>query len=114
MIALFPGSTSRVWSYSAFAFIFAWALRAAILEPLAIASLMQVFFKTIEGQTPDPEWKERLSSASSRKFRELAAKASSLDSGAHFAHRPPPSHRTGAGMSGKRSSSQSRIGARWG
>jgi hypothetical protein len=35
---------------------------------------MQVFFKTIEGQTPDPVWSERLSTASTR-FRELAGKA---------------------------------------
>jgi hypothetical protein len=58
----------------AFAFIFAWAAKAAILEPVAIACLMQVYFKTIEGQTPNAEWEQRLSQASG-KFRELAAKA---------------------------------------
>jgi hypothetical protein len=56
------------------ALIFAWAFKAAILEPIAIAALMQVYFKTIEGQTPNPEWDERLSSAS-RRFRELVGKA---------------------------------------
>jgi hypothetical protein len=65
------------------AFIFAWALKAAILEPFALAALMQVYFKTVEGQTPDPVWSERLSSASAR-FRELAGKA------AGWAPKPAP------------------------
>jgi len=72
VLALFPGQLG-VWGF-AFAFIFAWALKAALLEPFAIAALMQVFFETIEGQTPNPEWKERLSSASA-KFRDLGKKA---------------------------------------
>lgn len=82
MMAFFPGS-SWIW-VAAFAFIFAWALKAAILEPLAIAALMEVFFKTIEGQTPDPQWNERLTSASHR-FRDLATKA------AAYVPKPPAS-----------------------
>ena len=35
---------------------------------------MQVYFKTIEGQKPDPEWEARLDSVSKR-FRELGNKA---------------------------------------
>jgi hypothetical protein len=58
----------------ALAFIFAWAAKAALLEPVAIACLMQVYFKTIEGQTPNAEWEERLSTVSTR-FRDLATKA---------------------------------------
>ncbi len=72
LLALFPGELGA-WGF-AFAFIFAWALKAALLEPLAIAALMQVFFETIEGQTPDPEWEAKLSSVSS-KFRDLGKKA---------------------------------------
>ena len=72
LLALFPGRI-EAWGF-AFAFVFAMALKAALLEPLAIAALMQVFFKTIEGQTPNPEWEAKLSSASSR-FRELGQKA---------------------------------------
>jgi hypothetical protein len=72
MAALFPGHFG-IWAF-ALAFIFAWAIKAATIEPFAIAALMQVFFKTIEGQTPDPLWKGRLSTASGR-FRELSAKA---------------------------------------
>jgi hypothetical protein len=62
-----------VWTL-AFAIIFAWAAKAALLEPVAIACLMQVYFKTIEGQTPNAEWQQRLEQASG-KFRELGAKA---------------------------------------
>ena len=73
VLALFPGHLT-MWGF-VFAIIFAWAFKAALLEPIAIAALMQVFFKTIEGQTPNAEWEQRLSQASSR-FRELAQKAS--------------------------------------
>jgi hypothetical protein len=38
--------------------------------------MMDVYFKTIEGQTPNPEWDQKLSSASD-KFRELSQKAAS-------------------------------------
>jgi len=72
LLALVPGHFFA-WGF-AFAFVFAWALKAALLEPVAIASLMQVYFKTIEGQKPDPEWEARLDSVSKR-FRELGAKA---------------------------------------
>ena len=72
LVALMPGQLA-IWTF-AIAFVFAWALKAAVLEPVAIASLMQVYFRTIEGQTPNPEWEARLDSASKR-FRELGAKA---------------------------------------
>jgi hypothetical protein len=72
LLALVPGHFFA-WGF-AFAFIFAWGLKAALLEPIAIASLMQVYFKTIDGQTPNPEWEARLDSVSKR-FRELGTKA---------------------------------------
>jgi hypothetical protein len=72
-VAYFLPGSSGIWVF-VFAVIFAIALKKALLEPLAIASLMQVFFKTIEGQAPDPEWKARLDSAS-RQFQELGEKA---------------------------------------
>jgi hypothetical protein len=64
-------------------------LKVALLEPLAIAALMQVFFQTIEGQRPDPQWEDRLNTASAR-FRELSEKA------ANWIPRPaiPPSAST--------------------
>jgi hypothetical protein len=72
-VAYLVHGNAGVWTF-AFAVIFALALKKALLEPLAIYSLMQVYFKTIEGQTPDPEWSARLNSAS-RHFRELGQKA---------------------------------------
>jgi hypothetical protein len=64
------------WSAFGFvlALIFAWSFKAALIEPFAIVSLMQVYFSAIEGQQPDPEWDERLSGAS-RKFRQLKDRA---------------------------------------
>jgi len=57
-----------------FALIFAWAVKAAVLEPFAIAAMMEVYFRVIEGQTPDPAWDERIGEVS-RKFRDLRDKA---------------------------------------
>lgn len=59
-----------------FALIMAWAIKAAILEPFAIACLLQSYFQAIEGQSPDPEWEARLETASG-KFAQLKEKAAS-------------------------------------
>lgn len=67
-----PGGWS--WGSFVFALVFAWAVKAALIEPFAIACLMEVYFKVIEGQTPDPVWDQRLSSASG-KFAQLRDKA---------------------------------------
>jgi hypothetical protein len=61
------------WAF-VFAIVLAWAVKAALLEPFAIAALMQVYFKVIEGQKPNPDWDQRLANAS-KKFRELKEKA---------------------------------------
>lgn len=72
LVYLIPGA----WSAGGliFAILFAWAVKAALIEPFAIACMMQVFFRTIEGQTPDPVWEERLGQASD-KFREMGKRA---------------------------------------
>lgn len=72
ILYLLPGA----WNAYAFigAFLFAWAFKAAVMEPFAIACLTQAYFNAIEGQTPDPEWEQRLDAAS-HKFRELSRKA---------------------------------------
>ncbi|MEO8756380.1 MAG: hypothetical protein ABI398_01325 [Devosia sp.] len=57
-----------------FAILFAWAVKAALIEPFAIAAMMDVYFRVIEGQTPDPAWDERIGQVS-RKFRDLKEKA---------------------------------------
>jgi hypothetical protein len=57
-----------------FALIFAWAVKAALIEPFAIACLMQAYFRAIEGQTPDPEWDARIGGVS-RKFNQIKERA---------------------------------------
>jgi hypothetical protein len=87
LAALFPGHFG-IWAI-ALAFVFAWAIKAATIEPFAIAALMQVFFRSIEGQTPDPQWKDRLSMASGR-FRELGNRAAGWAPAASPAGGPRP------------------------
>lgn len=72
VVYLLPGA----WSAGGFVFalVFAWAVKAALIEPFAIASMMQVYFKAIEGQSPDPAWAARIEGASG-KFKELGARA---------------------------------------
>ena len=69
---LYPGGLSRIGIVVAF--ILAWSVKQALLEPLAVACLLQAYFRTIEGQSPDPQWDARLDQMS-QKFRELKAKA---------------------------------------
>lgn len=57
-----------------FALVFAWAIKAAVIEPFAIACLLQAYFQAIEGQTPDAEWESRLDGVS-RKFSQMKDKA---------------------------------------
>lgn len=72
IVWLMPGG----WSAAGlvFALIFAWAVKAALIEPFAIACMMQVFFRTTAGQRPDPEWDARIAGVS-RKFTDLKDKA---------------------------------------
>lgn len=64
------------WSAGAFVFalLFAWSIKAALLEPFAVTCLMDVYLKTIEGQQPDQEWEARLEQMSG-KFRKLKERA---------------------------------------
>jgi len=48
--------------------------QAALLEPFAITCMMQIYFKTIEGQQPNPEWEAKLEQMSG-KFRKLKDRA---------------------------------------
>jgi hypothetical protein len=88
VVYLMPGHLSG-WGF-VLAIVFAWALKAAFVEPFAIASLMQVYIKTIEGQTPNPDWDYRLSEAS-RQFRELKERAMSSFGGGRAGPAPQPS-----------------------
>lgn len=71
VVYLLPGA----WSAGGFVFavLFAWAVKVALVEPFAIACLLQVYFKVTEGQVPNPEWRAKLDGATG-KFRELGEK----------------------------------------
>lgn len=75
---LFPGGLSALAVL--LALVFAWAIRAALVEPLVLACLLQVFFKVTEGQAPDPAWEQRLDGVSDR-FREIRRKALAAGAG---------------------------------
>ncbi len=72
LVYLMPGT----WSAGGFVFalLFAWSFKVALFDPFAVACLMQVYFKTIDGQQPNPEWEARLEQMSG-KFRELKERA---------------------------------------
>lgn len=72
LVYFLPGA----WSAGGFVFalLFAWAFKAALLEPLAICCMMQVFFRVTDGQQPNPEWRAKLASLSG-KFRQIGEKA---------------------------------------
>ena len=76
LVSLFPGTAGPLTIVVAL--VFAWGLKQAIIEPLGMTALMQVFFKVIEGQQPDPEWDARLNDVSS-KFASLRDKARDWD-----------------------------------
>jgi len=57
-----------------FALVIAWALKAALFEPFAVACLLQAFFRATQGQSLDPAWEARLDTLSD-KFRQLRDRA---------------------------------------
>ena len=63
-----------------FALLFAWAVKVAVIEPFAIACLLQAFFKVTAGQVPNPEWEAKLETASV-KFKTLGDRAMTWASG---------------------------------
>jgi hypothetical protein len=64
------------WSTGGFVFaiLFAWAVKVALIEPFAIACLLQAFHKVTDGQEPNPDWVAKLEGVSD-KFRSLGEKA---------------------------------------
>lgn len=58
MVWMLPGQMSAMTFI--FALVFAWAAKAALLEPLALVCMMQAYFRVIDGQQPDPVWDQRL------------------------------------------------------
>lgn len=78
ILYMMPGQLAG-WSF-VLALVFAWAIKAALIEPFVIAALMTVYFRAIEGQTPNAEWDRKLTEASSH-FRELKDKAADAFAG---------------------------------
>ncbi len=72
IVYMMPGAASA--GGFVFAILFAWAAKVALIEPFAIACLLQAFFKVTEGQKPKPEWVAKLDGASA-KFGKLTEKA---------------------------------------
>ena len=72
VVYVMPGA----WSAGGivFALVFAWAVKKSLLEPFAIACMMQVYFEAIEGQSPNPEWDAKLTKVS-KKFAVMKEKA---------------------------------------
>lgn len=72
LIWLLPGDASA--GMYLVALIFAWAIKAAIIEPFALACMLQAYFNVTAGQEPLPEWRGRLTQVSD-KFRQLGERA---------------------------------------
>lgn len=72
-----------------FALVFAWALKAALFEPFAVACLLQAYFRATEGQPLDPVWEARLDTLSA-KFRQLRDRVTSASSTASTRTQPEP------------------------
>lgn len=75
LVGLFPGAAGPLTLIVAI--VFAWGLKQAVIEPVGMTALMQIFFKVTEGQTANPEWEAKLENISS-KFNELKNKAASM------------------------------------
>ncbi len=76
LVSLFPGTAGPLTLIVAL--VFAWGIKQAVIEPIGMTALMQVFFKVTEGQEPDPEWDARLTEVSG-KFTSLRDKALEWD-----------------------------------
>ena len=53
LVGLFPGSAGPLTLI--IALVFAWAIKQAVIEPVGMIALMQVFFKVTAGQTANPD-----------------------------------------------------------
>lgn len=75
LVAFFPG-IGGFWTV-VISLVVAVSLKAALVDPFAMASLLQAYFRVTEGQQPNPEWTQKLDGMSG-KFRELGEKAKSF------------------------------------
>ncbi|MEO8531397.1 MAG: hypothetical protein ABI459_09235, partial [Deltaproteobacteria bacterium] len=72
IVWLMPGTSTAMTFMIAIAF--AWAAKAALVEPFTVACMLQVYYKVTEGQVPKPEWEAKLNNLSA-KFKSLGEKA---------------------------------------
>lgn len=72
LVGLFPGAAGPLTLI--LALVFAWGIKQAVIEPVAMTAMMQVFVKVTEGQAPNPEWEAKLGSVSG-KFAQLKQRA---------------------------------------
>lgn len=86
LVALFPGAAGPLALI--IALVFAWGVKQAVIEPIGMTALMQVFFKVTEGQEPNPEWEGKLDGVS-KKFSELKRKSSEWTPAAKPDQAPP-------------------------
>ena len=70
-------SLAGFWTF-VIAALLAWGFKSAVIDPIAMSALMQVYFKAIEGQDPQREWEQKLEHLSD-KFRTLKEKGRSLN-----------------------------------
>ena len=72
IVSVFP-SLAGFWTF-AVAGIITWGIKSAVIDPIAMTALMQVYFKAVEGQVPNPEMEQKLESMSD-KFRSMKEKS---------------------------------------
>jgi len=76
LVSLFPSVGGMLTLI--IALVLAWGIKQAVIEPIGMTALMQVFFKVTEGQEPNPEWDARLNKVS-KKFGKFKDKALEWD-----------------------------------
>ncbi len=77
LAGLMPGSGSAFIAF-VMAVLLVYSIKKALVEPILMTALMQVYFKAIEGQVPNPEGTQKLTGMS-EKFRNMTAKFSSAE-----------------------------------
>ncbi len=71
--ALWPGQGPQIGVY-VLAGLAAWAVRAAVVHPVMVATFVQAFRRIAADQDPSPEWRGRLTQLCDR-FRQLGERA---------------------------------------
>jgi len=81
IVTVFP-SLAGFWTF-AVAGVLTWGIKSAVIDPIAMTALMQVYFKVIEGQVPNPEMEQKLESLSDN-FKTMKDKSAAAGIGGNF------------------------------